>query len=117
MCPDNLEKQSFESTLMEFFSSEEVCGKSNLDVLKIIVGDGKELEVHLTHLSSLPVIEQQSPEISKLVSIAFEEDTKHNEAIVAEDKGNNVFLFCLSHNTERRGDESVLLVFTLKYTK
>ena len=58
MCLDNLEQQSFESTLMEFFSSEEVCGKYNSDVLKINVGYGKELEVELTHLSSLPVIEQ-----------------------------------------------------------
>ena len=72
---NNLEQQSFETTPMDFFNSKGVYGKYDSDVLKSNEGDGKELEEQLTHLSSLPVVKQQSPEISKLISIVFEGDT------------------------------------------
>ena len=59
-------------------------GKYDLYVLESNERDGKELEYHLTHLSSLLVVEHQSLEISKLVSIVFEGDSKQNEVIIAE---------------------------------
>ena len=58
MCLDDLEKQSSESTPMEFFSSEALYGKYDSDVLKNNEGDGKELEEQLTHFSCLLVVEQ-----------------------------------------------------------
>ena len=55
---DNLEKQYSESTPIEFFSSKAVYGKYDSVVLKRNERDGKELEEHLTHIYSLPVVEQ-----------------------------------------------------------
>ena len=58
MCLNNLGKQSSETTPMDFFNSKAVYGKYDSVVLKRNERDGKELEEQLTHLYSLPVVEQ-----------------------------------------------------------
>ena len=94
---DDLEYRFSESTPVEVSNIESVYDEYESNSWEINEGDGRELEERLTLFYSLPVVEQQSPEINKLVYI--EGGTKQNEVSIAEDKGIHVLFYASSFAT------------------